>query len=328
MSNSIYQKIYITNLYTDLSLVINNKTYNLHKHFLIQKSDYFKKMLLIENFNNNIIEPLYLKNYDDKLISDDIINLIIKYLYDEPFDIDLNFRILMDLYQICDYLLLDELKKKVFDKIKLYMDKLKLLDSVLLINKEQLNFINDITLIKKESSDYLWKYKTENYLDVDYNVNLWKILNPFYNDIIHIESFKFPLNINYYHKLISIKKDFNKLIKNYTSNTPNREIIAIINELNEDMKNNFNYYYYYLNTKNNINVIRYTIENYNLISINEYNILKFTEYFKDYNDILFKIIYSYDINSHCNFIQELTDEQNEILNIKRIIKNKNFDINI
>lgn len=127
-NNKSLYSFFENGLFTDISIEINHKIFNLHKIILSNKSDFFAKL-----FSNGMQESnktcIKLDNIDQN-----IFETIIKILYLEEFDFIPDFDTFIKLYETVDYLNIKENGNLINEFIKI-------------------NNIQDITKLYKYSSD-------------------------------------------------------------------------------------------------------------------------------------------------------------------------------
>jgi len=159
--------------YTDLSLTINCKPYNLHKH-LVTKSMFFKT--LVDNMDNmSTTEEIEILDVDGELIKVGYLDKVIRWLYDEDDNIVTpvnDIKELLRYYFLADFLQIDELKKIIVGKINDILDKP--IDS-------------SCHKIEKGDTDNIYLYRGQKY-DIQLDTKYVAIMKIIYDAIIQIKN--------------------------------------------------------------------------------------------------------------------------------------------
>lgn len=179
MENKIIKYLYEFGLYSDIELVINNKLYKLHKHF-ITDSMFFKT--LIDNINvMSTSEEIYITDTNGIMMDTHYVDNIVKWMYDENIEFleNLNnFRLstalieLTKYYCVVDFLQIDILKKYIKKKINELFNEIKF---------EEFPF-SIIGAIKKDY--YFWHTKQRQCI-LDGCFNYADIMNYIYHILVH-----------------------------------------------------------------------------------------------------------------------------------------------
>jgi len=191
MSNYTLTNIYEKGLYSDISLKINGKTYNLHKS-LVDRSIFFKTLI------NNIgimstDEEIEIVSISGNLIEPKLVDDVLKWLYTSE---------KLDVHELMDEILAEKTSLCVMLKYYSIIDYLQIsgaIDDVIKMINTKLRRCNQkyvFPSIVKEDGGLVYKYGTEEY-DMYSEIQFRRILGIIYGDFQKIEK---------YHQIIKNKK--------------------------------------------------------------------------------------------------------------------------
>lgn len=133
MKSDLFKTLYVEGLYSDISLTINNKLYNLHK-YIISKSKFFQVLIANEN-NFNTKDNIIINGVNNLPIPIKFIDDVIEWLYhsdmtlldqfNKTIDIYYDFNAMLQYYYVSDFLQIDEIRCAALSIIEKYLDSYK-----------------------------------------------------------------------------------------------------------------------------------------------------------------------------------------------------------
>lgn len=227
--------------YSDFNCIINNKEYNLHTKFLINESEFFK--CLINNSQMNIKDPLTIIGSNNKIVSSETIDQIIKWFYHNDInqipvlncnkiDETLNFNVVLEYYYASDFLQIDKIKKKSLEIIEIFFN---------ILMTQKYTYFDKIKLINKSEYEYKFVCNRDGYFD---DIDSQSTFNKFLNEIFILinndkENYINNLEDRMYTKVLNINKKnyenkFCEIMSNYFNGNFDKE--NIISQLFKDKR--------------------------------------------------------------------------------------------